>query len=164
MFIVLAVAAVLGLIDYIWQYAEHQRKNRMSRKEMTDEMKQSEGDPMLKHMRRQKGIAIAMNQMLADVPTADVIVVNPTHYAVALKWNRQSRSAPICVAKGVDEIAARIRETAIEHAVPIHSDPPTARTLFATVEIGAEISHEHFAAVAVAIRFAEDITKRAKAR
>lgn len=161
MLIVVAIASALGIIDYIWQYAEHQRKNRMSRKEMIDQMKQSEGDPMLKQQRRQKGIEIAMNQMLADVPTADVIVVNPTHYAVALKWDRKSLGAPICVAKGVDEIAARIRELAITNSVPIHSDPPTARTLFATVEIGAEIASDHYAAVAAAIRFAESVNEKA---
>lgn len=161
MLIVLAIACVLGLVDYIWQLLEHHRKNRMTRKEMTDEIKQSEGDPMLKHQRRQKGIAIAMNQMLTDVPTADVVIVNPTHYAVALKWDRTSLGAPICVAKGVDEIAARIRELAIENVIPIHSDPPTARSLFASVQIGQEISFEHFAAVAAAIRFAETIRKKA---
>lgn len=164
MLIVLAVACVLGLGDYIWQYLEHHRKNRMSRKEMTDEMKQSEGDPMLKQQRRQKGIAIAMNQMLTDVPTADVIIVNPTHYAVALKWDRSSLGAPKCVAKGADEIAARIRELAIENAIPIHADPPTARSLFASVEVGGEISFEHFAAVAAAIRFAESIRSKARSK
>ena len=117
---------------------------------------------MLKQQRRQKGIAIAMIQMLADVPTADVIVVNPTHYAVALKWSRESAGAPICVAKGVDEIAARIRDLATENMVPIHSDPPTARTLFATVKVGDEISPEHYGAVAAAIRFAESVAQKAK--
>lgn len=162
MLIVLAISAVIGIIDYVWQFAEHQRKNRMSRKEMMDEMKQSEGDPMLKQKRRQKGIEIAMNQMLADVPTADVVIVNPTHFAVALKWDRSSLGAPVCVAKGVDEIAARIRESAMEHGVAIHSDPPTARSLYATVEIGAEIAPDDYAAVAAAIRFAESMLEKAR--
>jgi flagellar biosynthetic protein FlhB len=100
--------------------------------------------------------------MLADVQTADVIIVNPTHYAVALKWQRGAKTAPICVAKGVDEIAAQIRARAAEHAVPIHSDPPTARAVYATVPIGEPIKTEHFKAVAAAIRFAEAM--RAKAR
>ncbi len=164
MTIVLVVAAVLGGIDYLWQGAEHTRKNRMSRKEMMDELKQSEGDPMMKQQRRQRAQEIAMNKMLADVPRADVIIVNPTHYAVALKWDKLAGSAPVCVAKGVDEVARKIRELAHEHAIPIHSDPPTARALHASVEIGAEIAPEHYRAVAAAIRFAESIGRKAGRR
>ncbi len=162
--IVFVIAATLGIIDYAWQYAEHHRKHRMTRKEMTDEMKQSEGDPLLKQQRRQKAVDIAMNQMLADVPDASVIVVNPTHFAVALKWDPTDLTAPVCVAKGVDEIAARIREVAIENGVPIHSDPPTARALHATVEIGSPITSDHYAAVAVAIRFAETIRQKVRGK
>lgn len=164
LFIVLAVALTLGVADLLWQQAEHQRKNRMTRQELTDEMKHAEGDPKLKQQRRQKGIEIAMNQMLADVPTADVVIVNPTHYAVALKWDRARGRAPVCVAKGVDEVAARIREVANENAVPIHSDPPTARALHASIEIGEEIRPDHYRAVAAAIRFAESLRKKARAR
>jgi flagellar biosynthetic protein FlhB len=100
--------------------------------------------------------------MMADVPKADVVIVNPTHYAVALQWSREKGSAPKCVAKGVDEVAAAIRRVANEHAVPIHSDPPTARALHATIEIGEEIMEEHYAPVAAAIRFAEAMRQRAK--
>ena len=160
--IVLIIALAIGAVDFMWQKAEHTRRNMMSRKEMTDEAKQSEGDPHVKQQRRQKGYEIAMNQMLADVPDADVIIVNPEHYAVALKWNRATGGAPSCVAKGVDEIAARIREAAAEAGVPIHRDPPTARTLFATVKIGQEIQPEHYHAVAAAIRFAEELRKKAR--
>lgn len=162
MWIVLVIAAALGVVDYAFQHAEHLRKNRMSRKEMTDEAKNSEGDPAMKQQRRQKGMAIAMNQMMADVPDADVIIVNPTHFAVALKWNRAGGGAPECVAKGVDLVAAHIREIAQENAVPIHSDPPTARALYATVEIGEQIPRDHFKAVAAAIRFADRIRKLAR--
>lgn len=160
--IVLIIALSLGVVDYAWQRAEHLRKNRMSRKELTDETKNSEGDPALKQQRRQKGMAIAMNQMLTDVPDADVIVVNPTHYAVALKWDRTGGGAPECVAKGVDLVAARIRECAQENGVPIHSDPPTARALHATVEIGQHIPPDHYKAVAAAIRFADKVRKLAR--
>ncbi|MDE9449697.1 flagellar biosynthesis protein FlhB [Aliiroseovarius sp. Z3] len=160
--LVLVIALILGGIDYFWQYQEHLRKNRMSHKDLMDEIKQSEGDPHMKGQRRQKGYAIAMNQMLADVPDADVVVVNPTHYAVALKWSRMPGAAPVCVAKGVDETAARIRQTASEHGVPIHSDPPTARALYATVDIGDEIPPDHYQAVAAAIRFAEKMRNRAR--
>jgi flagellar biosynthetic protein FlhB len=162
MFVVLLIAGSIGVIDYLWQYHEHLRKNRMSHKEMQDEHKSTEGDPHMKQERRQRAYSIAMNQMLADVPEADVVIVNPTHYAVALKWSRRRGEAPECVAKGVDEIAARIREIAIESNVPVRSDPPTARALFATTQIGQQISSEHFRAVAAAIRFADTI--RAKMR
>ena len=108
------------------------------------------------------GRDIATNQMLADVPEADVVIVNPEHFAVALKWDRKRGTAPVCVAKGVDEIAARIRETATEHGVPIFRDPPTARTLFATVEIGEEVKADLYKAVAAAIRFADTMRKRAR--
>ncbi len=162
--IVLGIAMVLGVVDLIWQHAEHNRKNRMTRQEMIDEHKESEGDPQLKQQRRQKGIEIAMNQMLAEVPKADVIIVNPTHFAVALKWERTKGRAPVCIAKGVDDIAAKIRELAAQHAIPIHSDPPTARALHASVEIGDEIRPEHYRAVAAAIRFAETLRKKVSRR
>ena len=136
----------------------------MSRKELTDESKDAEGDPYMKQKRRQKGQEIASKQMIQDVPNADVVIVNPTHYAVALKWSRLPGDVPVCVAKGVDEIAARIREKAQESAVPIHSDPPTARALHAVVEIGQEIPPENYRAVAAAIRFADEIRRKAKGR
>lgn len=154
------VAAVIAAIDFGWQVFEHQRKNRMSHKDLKDEAKESEGDPHLKQARRAKAQEIAMNQMMADVPLADVVIVNPTHYAVALKWEGGRLSAPVCVAKGVDEIALRIREVAKDSNVPIHSDPPTARALHAIVAIGEEIKPEHYAAVAVAIRFAETLKRK----
>jgi len=162
MFIVLIIASSLGIIDYLWQRAEHLRKNRMSRKEMTDEHKNSEGDPALKQQRRQKAVEIAMNQMMADVPDADVIIVNPTHYAVALKWDRAAGGAPECIAKGVDLVAKQIREIAQENAVPIHSDPQTARALHAPLEIGDQIPTEHYKAFAAAIRFADNVRKMAR--
>ncbi len=162
--IVLLISVVIGGVDYFWQRFEHLRRNRMSRQEMLDEHKSSEGDPHTKAQRRQRGMEIAMNRMLADVPKADVVVVNPTHYAVALKWDRAGGKAPVCVAKGVDEIAARIREKAAEAGVPIHRDPPTARALHATLDLGDTIHPDHYRAVAAAIRFAEAMRKKAKER
>ncbi len=160
--IVLIVATCLGAVDYLWQSAQHIRKHRMSRKEMLDELKQSEGDPMMKQQRHQKGVDIATNRMLGNVPKADVIVVNPQHYAIALEWSRLPGDAPVCVAKGLDEIAARMREIAHENSIPIHSDPPTARAIYASVPIGDQILPEHYQPVAAAIRFAEDIKRRMK--
>lgn len=161
--IVVLISAVIGGIDAVWQHFEHLRKNRMSRKEIMDEAKNDEGDPYQKQERRQRAMSAAQNQMLQDVPQADVVIVNPTHYAVALKWSRKPGEAPECVAKGVDEIAAAIRRAAEEAQVPIHSDPPTARSLFASTEIGAQIVPEHYRAVAAAIRFAESMRRKAGA-
>lgn len=164
LFVVLAVSLSIGGIDALWQHQEHLRKNRMSRKEVMDEAKTTEGDPHMKQQRRQRGYDIATSQMMADVPTADVVIVNPTHYAVALKWSRRRGEVPICVAKGVDEVARTIRETAMEAGVPIQSDPPTARALYATTDVGREIDESHYRGVAAAIRFAEDMRKRARSR
>ncbi|MEP1332012.1 MAG: flagellar type III secretion system protein FlhB [Lentilitoribacter sp.] len=160
--IIVLIASIIGCIDAFWQHSEHHRKNMMSRKEIVDESKESEGDPHLKQARQQRAQAIAMSQMMSDIPDADVVVVNPTHYAVALKWSRLPGAAPICVAKGVDEVAYQIRRVANETGVPIHSDPPTARTLHSIVQIGAEIPPDLYAGVAAAIRFSEKMKLRLK--
>jgi len=160
--VIFVIAAVIGAVDYMFQYGEHMRKNRMSHKELQDESKEQEGDPQLKQKRRAKAQEISQRQMLQDVPSASVVIVNPTHYAVALKWSKVEGGAPICVAKGIDEIAARIREVASENTIPIHRDPPTARALFDTVDIGHEIFPEHFQAVAASIRFADRMRLKMK--
>ena len=162
--LVVLVALAIGLLDFFWQRAEHLRKNRMTQKELRDEFKESEGDPHFKQARRGRAQELALGQMMADVPQADVVIVNPTHFAVALKWSRMPGAAPECVAKGVDDIALKIRSVAEENGVPIHSDPPTARALYATTEIGQEIDPEHYRPVAAAIRFAEKMRAKAKAR
>ncbi|UWR15265.1 flagellar biosynthesis protein FlhB [Sulfitobacter sp. M368] len=164
LFVVVLIASTIGGIDAVWQHFEHLRKNRMSHKEITEETKNAEGDPHLKQERRQRAMAISQNQMMADVPTADVVIVNPTHFAVALAWSRKPGEAPVCVAKGVDEVAKSIRRIAAEAGVPIHSDPPTARSLHATVDIGQQIPPDLYRAVAAAIRFAEGLRERAKGR
>lgn len=162
LFLVLLIAAGIGAIDAVWQHADHRRRNRMSRKEMTDEAKEAEGDPHMKQQRRQRAQEIAMSRMMAEVPRADVVIVNPTHYAVALAWSRKPGSAPVCVAKGVDEIAATIRRIAAEAGVPVHRDPPTARALHAGTGIGQQIAEDHYRAVAAAIRFAERMRMRSR--
>lgn len=153
---------VIGFADLFWQHVSHQRKQRMTHRELRDEHRDTEGDPHARGARRQRAREIATNRMLADVSRADVVIVNPTHYAVALRWDRGSGRAPVCVAKGVDEIAARIRARAAESGVPIRQDAPTARALFATTDIGQEISVDQYRAVAAAIRFAETMRKRAR--
>lgn len=162
--LVVIVLGAIGAVDFFWQRAEHLRKNRMSHKELRDELKQTEGDPFMKQERRQRGQEIATNRMLLDVPKSDVVIVNPTHYAVALRWDRLSGGAPVCVAKGVDGVAAQIRARAAEAGVPIRRDPPTARALHAAVEIGAPVRPEHYRAVAAAIRFSEAMRQRAGRR
>jgi len=145
----------LAVVDLPLQRQLHLNKLKMTREEMKKEMKQSEGDPQLKMMRREKATKISRGQMLKNVPQATVIMVNPTHYAVALKWDPESNKAPVCVAKGVDNLAARIREIAAEHKIPIYHDPPATRSLYKLVEVDEEIRPEHFAAVAAAIQFVE---------
>jgi flagellar biosynthetic protein FlhB len=161
-FLAFLATLVFGCVDYGWQWLQHRRRNMMTRQEMVDEHKESEGDPHTKGQRQQKRRQIAMAQMLQDVAKADVVLVNPTHYAVALKWRRGDRAAPICVAKGIDDVAARIRAKAAEAGVPVHRDPPTARAIYATVDIGQPIRPDHYKSVAAAIRFAEAMRKRAK--
>jgi flagellar biosynthetic protein FlhB len=162
--LILLVTVALGSVDYLWQVHLHRQRNRMSRKEMMDEFKESEGDPHFKAARRQRAQEVATNRMLADVERADVVVVNPTHYAVALRWERGKGGAPVCVAKGVDEIARVIRERAAEHGIPVHSDPPAARAIYATVDLGQEVRAEHYRAVAAAIRFADAMRRKARKR
>ncbi len=154
-----AISLPMALVDLVWQRFDLHRRNRMSRKELMDEMKTSEGDPMMRQVRRQRGQDIATNRMLDKVAEAEVVIVNPTHYAVALSWSRTRGSAPVCVAKGVDEVALRIRERAVAAGVPIHSDPATARALHATVRLDQEIAPSHYKAVAAAIRFADRMRK-----
>ena len=162
MFVVLLIALGIGAVDFLWQRFDHLRKNRMSHREIREEHKQHEGDPHMKQERRQRAQQIASEQMMADVPTADVVIVNPTHYAVALKWSRLPGAAPVCVAKGVDHVALAIRARATENGVPIHHDPPTARALHATTPLGQEIDPDHYRAVAAAIRFAEAMRRKAR--
>ncbi len=158
--LITGVAALIGFLDLPWRQFQHRKRLRMTHEEVKRENKETEGDPMLKGARRQRAEAIATNRMMADVPDADIVIVNPTHYATALKWERDRGTAPICVAKGVDEVAARIRKAAAEHGVPIRRDPPTARSIYSLVEVGKEIKREHFAAVAAAIHYADQVRKK----
>ncbi|MEZ5897740.1 MAG: flagellar type III secretion system protein FlhB [Parvularculaceae bacterium] len=154
---------VIAGLDLPWTFSRHKKRLMMSFEEVKREHKESEGDPALKHNRRARAQAIATNRMLLDVPDANVVIVNPEHYAVALRWDGPKTGAPVCCAKGVDALAAKIREIAAESGVPIRSDPPTARAIYAVVKVGEEVRREHYAAVAAAIHFAENIRQRARA-
>ena len=151
-----AVVAVMGFVafaDMYYQKFEHIKSLRMTKQEIKDEQKQSEGDPMVKARIRQIRTERARKRMMAAVPEADVVVTNPTHYAVALEYKPDLMNAPKVVAKGIDSIARRIREIAEEHNVPIVENPPVARTLYAAVELDEEIPIEHYKAVAEIIGY-----------
>ncbi len=147
-----AVLLILAVADYAYQKYDFEKSLKMSLSEIKQENKQSEGDPQIKARVRRLQREMSKKRMMADVPTADVVVTNPTHFAVALKYERGS-SAPKVVAKGQDEMAARIREAAREHKVPLVENKPLARSLYASVEIGREIPPDLFEAVAQVLAF-----------
>src|SRR6476620_11413825 len=149
---VVAMLAVVAIADYFFQYRQWFERQKMSLREMKDEFKQSEGDPHIKGRIRQLRHARMKKRMMAAVPKASVIITNPTHYAVALQYER-GMPAPICVAKGTDAIALKIREVAGEHGVPIVENVPLARALHAAVEVDDEIPVEHYHAVAEVIGY-----------
>jgi flagellar biosynthetic protein FlhB len=151
---------VLASIDYFYQRWQHEKTLKMSKEEIKQEHKQSEGDPQLKARVRARQRAIARNRMIAEVPTADVIVTNPTHFAVALKYDSENMGAPVVVAKGQDLIAKRIRELAQENDIPIVENPPLARTLYRDSEIGREIPGDLYEAVAEVLAFVYQINQR----
>ncbi len=148
----LLALALLAVLDLVLVTLRHQRALRMSREEMRQELRETEGDPQIKGRRRQIGQARARQRMMAAVPTAAVVITNPTHYAVALSYARGSDAAPMLVAKGADAVAARIRELAALHRVPIVANPPLARALY-RLEPGAEIPPEQYQAVAEVIAY-----------
>jgi flagellar biosynthesis protein FlhB len=149
---VVAMLAILAVADYLFQYRTWYERQKMSLQEIKEEFKQSEGDPKVKGRIRQLRLARAKKRMMAAVPKASVIITNPTHFSVALQYER-GMPAPICVAKGQDNIALKIREIAREHDVPIVENVPLARALYATVEIDQEIPVEHYHAVAEIIGY-----------
>jgi flagellar biosynthesis protein FlhB len=147
-FALLAVIAVASVADYMIQRFSWIKRNRMSKQEMKDEYKKLEGDPQIKMKLRQIRMDRGRRRMMAKVPEATVIITNPTHYAVALKYVAGETAAPVCVAKGVDAIALKIREIAKEAKVPIVEDVPLARALYASVDLDETIPAEHYQAVA----------------
>ncbi len=150
---VLAVMTVLAILDLTFQRFQHNKQLRMTKQEVRDEHKQAEGDPMIKARLRQIRAERARRRMLAAVPEADVVVTNPTHYAVALRYDPAAMNAPRVTAKGADEVAKRIREAAEAHEVPLMEDPPLARALFDTVDLDSEVPPEHYKAVAEVIGY-----------
>ncbi|MGI9435217.1 MAG: flagellar biosynthesis protein FlhB [Geminicoccaceae bacterium] len=151
---------IIALIDFLYQRFEHQKQLRMSRKDLQDEYKQTEGDPHVKARLRGLRAERARQRMMAEVPKATVVITNPTHFAVALLYDVDKMAAPKAVAKGQDLVAQTIREVAEAHHVPIVENPPLARALFAAVELGDDVPPEHYRAVAEVIGFVMGIQRR----
>jgi flagellar biosynthetic protein FlhB len=152
-FVTLLMMFVIAAADFGFQYYRWWQKMKMSRQEVKDEHKNQEGDPQVKARLRSIRMQRARKRMMAAVPTADVVVTNPTHYAVALKYDTETMNAPTLVAKGADLVAKRIRDLANENEVPIVENPPLARALYAAVELDQEIPPEHYKAVAEVIGY-----------
>ena len=148
-----AVMAVIAFADLMYQRYQFTKDMRMTKQEVRDEYKQAEGDPHVKGRLRNLRMQRARQRMMAAVPSATVVVTNPTHYAVAIKYERDSMEAPMVVAKGVDAVALRIREVAEENNIPIVENPPVARLLYATVDLDHEIKPEQYQAVAEIITY-----------
>ena len=144
---------VVAVADLVYQRNEHNKKMRMTKQEVKDEYKQTEGDPMVKGRLRQLRAEKARQRMMQAVPQADVIITNPTHYSIALKYDTDTMDAPLCIAKGVDEVAMRIREVAKEHDIVLFENVPLARALYDSVDIDESIPPEHFKAVAEVISY-----------
>lgn len=154
-----AMMTVIAAADFAWQRQRWWNKHKMTLQEVRDEFKQMEGDPKIKGRIRQIRHERARRRMMAQVPQATVVIANPTHFAVALRYDR-AMAAPLCVAKGVDDLALRIRGVAEEHGVPVVENPPLARALYAAVEVEETIPAEHFKAVAQVIGYVMRLRRR----
>ncbi len=152
-FAVLIAMIVIAGADLAYQRYQHKKKNKMSKQDIKDEYKQTEGDPHVKARIRSIRMEKYRKRMMEKVPNASVVVTNPEHYAVALQYDMETMEAPVLVAKGLDFLALRIRELAEENEVPIVQNPPLARALFASVELDMAIPPEHFKAVAEVISY-----------
>jgi len=151
---------VLAVFDYFYQRYDHEKKLRMSKQEVKDELKRTEGDPLIRSRIKERQRALAMRRMMQEVPHADVVITNPTHYAVALKYDMDKMPSPQVVAKGKGHVALRIREIAQEHNVVIVENPPLARLLYSSTEVGDWIPPEMFQAVAEVLAYVYQVTGR----
>jgi len=161
---VLAVMTLIAGLDVLFQRMQHLKQLRMSRQEVKDEHKQSEGDPMVRARLRQLRTERARRRMMASVPEADVVIANPTHFAVALQYELGARGAPRVTAKGVDSLALRIRAIAEQCDVPVVENPPLARALYSGVDLDQEIPEQHYKAVAEIIGYVFRLKGKMKPR
>ena len=150
---ILLIIIIFAIIDFYFTRHYYMKSLRMSKQDIKDEFKNMDGDPQVKGRIRRIQMEMSRKRMMADVPDADVVITNPTHYAIALKYDNKVDSAPKMVAKGIDFIAVKIKDIAKENNIPIIENPPLARALYAAVEINQEIPTEHFNAVAEVIGF-----------
>ncbi|MDB5417079.1 MAG: flhB [Phenylobacterium sp.] len=164
MFAILALLLVVAGADWFWQRQRFMARMRMTKEELKEDFRQSEGDPHVKAKQKQKRAEAARRRMMQAVPGATVVIMNPTHFAVALKYEQGEDAAPLCVAKGVDSLALKIREIAEEAGVPVIEDPPLARALYAAVEVDDMIPTAHYEAVAKIIGFILGTGRRAVAK
>ena len=155
------VLLVLAIIDYAYQRYKHEQDLKMTKQEVKDEMRRMEGDPLIKHKRRQIAMHQARQRMEKDVPTADVVVTNPTELAIALKYDGSAMHAPRVVAKGQGLVAQRIREIAIASGVPILERKPLARAMYKLVEVGQEIPEQFYSTVAEILAYVYELTGKA---
>lgn len=144
---------ILAVPDYIYQRYDHEKQMRMSKHDVKEEHKKMEGDPRIKSKRRQKQMDMAMNRMMQEVPKADVVITNPTHFAVVLKYEDGSMAAPVVTAKGADFVAKKIKELARENHIPMVENKPLARALFSQADIGDEVPEDLFKAVAEVLAY-----------
>ena len=161
---VLALMGVTALFDWFWQRQRFLQRMRMTKQEIKEDFRQTEGDPHVRARLRQIRFERARRRMMQNVPKATVVVMNPTHYAVALRYVAGETAAPLCVAKGIDSLALKIREIAEENSIPVVEDPPLARALYATVDVDQTIPREHYEAVAKVIGFVMQAARRRRAR
>lgn len=159
--VVSGILLVLSIPDYIFQHRQHIEALKMTRQELKEERKLLEGDPLLRAKMREKQRAYAKRRMMQEVPKADVVITNPVHFATALKYEALKMSAPVCVAKGQDLVARRIKEIAMENDVPVVENKPLARELYKRVDIGDEVPDDLFAAVAEVLAFVYKLKKKA---
>lgn len=150
---VLGILLILAIMDYFFQWREHEKNLMMSKQEIKEEYKQTEGDPFIKGKIREKQRRIAMSRMIQDIPKADVIITNPTHYAVAIKYDKDKFDAPYIIGKGVDIIAENIKKVAKESMIPIVENKPLARAIYDTIEIGEMITEDLYEAVAEVLAY-----------
>ena len=156
------VLLLLALADYAFQKWKIEKELKMTKQEVKEEMKRMDGDPKIKQRRRQIQLQRAQQRIKQSVPTADVIVTNPTHFAIALKYDKDNMHAPRVVAKGGDFLAMKIREIAAEHGIPIIERPPLARALYKLCDVGSEIPEEFYSAVAEILAYVYELTGKAK--
>ncbi|MDO8630521.1 MAG: flagellar biosynthesis protein FlhB [Phycisphaerales bacterium] len=159
-----AALLVLALIDFAWQRYRHERDLRMTKEEVKDELRSMEGDPNIKRRRRQLQLQFAMQRLRKDVPKADVIVTNPTHFAVAIRYDPDAMVAPKVIAKGADYVAIRIRQIAAEFGIPMVERRPLARALYESVEVGQYIPERFYRAVAEILAYIYELTGRSPLR